>query len=257
MVLNFLRRWREIRGTTAGRRVQRSKRATAVYRKTMLTKERVTHHQITKGTKVDTCVLIAPETATIGLMPDGSSISRDYTPEQNTERYTSAGLKYELNKAGAVDEDKSKAPLYVKDPVTFNCWENWKSYLLDPDTLIPGNKSAHGNSDLRELDVDLLAELWVEAAYLPRSPKLLRQLVLRGKRYFNAFNTKTITNMEKADLIIRTAAAAMVISPFEQWGARLMRNHAVNANINQHAKIAKGKLHVRWWQDAKLPTIKE
>lgn len=99
-----------------------------------------------------------------------------------------------------------------------------------------------------EVDEDLLAELWLEAAFQPRSPRLALQLKNKAKRYMADWDLSLYTSLQVTSMIIRAVGAAMTISPWEEEVRHLLSEVEVNKLIHDQAKFCKG--------DLKCPTFR-
>lgn len=99
-----------------------------------------------------------------------------------------------------------------------------------------------------EVDEDLLAELWMEAAFQPRSPRLMIQLKNKAKRFMADWDTSLYSRMECMEMALKAVGAAMTISPIEEQVRQLLLDPEANKLMLDHEKMCKGEL--------KAPTLR-
>lgn len=108
----------------------------------------------------------------------------------------------------ANDDEHATKPLFVKD-------------LRRPKQIQPGVRCFPCQRVNKLVDVDLLAELRTEVAFMPRTPLLLIQLKMKAKKFLDRFDMSLFTSQEKYEMIMRAVGAAMLISK-EEDDVRLM-----------------------------------
>lgn len=98
------------------------------------------------------------------------------------------------------------------------------------------------NLSYGDVDEDLLAELWLEAAFQPRSPRLLIQLKNKAKRFMADWDTSLYTRMQCVEMALKAVGAAMTISPFEEEVRQLLMQPVINKLMLDHEKFTRGYL---------------
>lgn len=142
---------------------------------------------------------------------------------------TSAKIRDEFlsNKRGTLeDEEISKTALFVKKTFVHKKRRFYEIVIKNPF-----------KRRVIVTDEDLLAELWLEAAFKPRSPLLQLRLLEKAKKFMSTFDRQLLTRMENTELIVNAVFAAMIPPHWERNGIKMLQTSKVSAQIQLYNDI--------------------
>lgn len=140
-------------------------------------------------------------------------------------------------------EDERK-PLYIKDSMEHTPTKRTQRLMGD----YSWNQLVGRAQNLGPVDMDLVAELWMEAAFQPRTPRLLIQLKNKAKRFMADWDTGKYSRLEIYAEVIRAVGVAMTISPAEEEVRKYLLRSDVNRLVLDHHLFTRGILKAPTFQ---------
>lgn len=135
-------------------------------------------------------------------------------------------------------EDEKK-PLFIAENSKFSLTK--RKQLSAKDVIRRQWEKLFPVDDL-EVDLDLLAELWMEAAFQPRTPRLMLVLKNKARRFISEWDCSKYSRLDMLRMALRAVGVAMTISPWEEEVRKLLLRTDVNKLVLDHNLMCKGVL---------------